>query len=228
MKSPVVGRETTVSGQTLTPDQIGIGMRISIHPHSDDYARIILDAIDETKKQLSLDDPASGLEISTGEVSTFVGVQSGDAAQQLAEYAATLIASASSASGRQHLTSHLLFSRGCPGEASCELIPGEIPAEKTVELAKTGIEAAAAWSLYPLADDGSPHMDPIMKAIEEAKAAGITVTSEHYATILRGDLADVLVTIVDAWAKVGQEVPHVVSHVSISLDSPSAQQGDAV
>src|SRR5699024_2842289 len=89
------------------------------------------------------------------------------------------------------------------------LIPGEIPAEKPVELDKTGIEAAAAWSLYPLADDGSPHMGPIYAAIDEAKASGITVTSEHYATILRGDLADVLTVIVNAWAKVGEEVPHV-------------------
>jgi len=213
-----------VSGQTLSPDQIGIGMRISVHPHTDQFASIILDALDETNKQLELEN----LEISTGEVSTYVGVKSGDAAQQLAEYATTLIASASRASERQHLTSHLLFSRGCPGEASCELIPGEIPAEKPVELDKTGIEAAAAWSLYPLADDGSPHMGPIYAAIDEAKASGITVTSEHYATILRGDLADVLAVIVNAWAKVGEEVPHVVSHVSVSLDSPTAQNtGDA-
>ena len=199
-------------------------MRISVHPHSDDFANIILNALEETNNQLNLD----GLEIATGEVSTYVGVQSGDAAQQLAQYATTLIAAASRASGRKHLTSHLLFSRGCPGEASCELIPGEIPAEKPVELEETGIEAAAAWSLYPLADDGSPHMDPIYAAIEEAKASGITVTSEHYATILRGDLAAVLTTIVDAWATVGEEVPHVVSHVSVSLDSPTAQTtGDA-
>lgn len=194
-------------------------MRISVHPHSDDFANIILNALEETNNQLNLD----GLEIATGEVSTYVGVQSGDAAQQLAQYATTLIAAASRASERKHLTSHLLFSRGCPGEASCELIPGEISAEQPVELDKTGIEAVAAWSLYPLADDGSPHMGPIYAAIDEAKASGITVTSEHYATILRGDLADVLRVIVNAWAKVGEEVPHVVSHVSVSLDSPTSQ-----
>lgn len=199
-------------------------MRISVHPHTNDFANIILNALEETNRQLELD----SLEISTGEVSTYVGVKSGDAAQQLADYATTLIASASRASERQHLTSHLLFSRGCPGEASCELVPGDVPAEKSVELAKTGIEAAAAWSLYPLADDGSPHMDPIYAAIDEAKASGITVTSEHYATILRGDLADVLRVIVNAWATVGEEVPHVVSHVSVSLDSPSQKKtGDA-
>lgn len=213
-----------MSGQTLSPEQIGIGMRISVHPHSNDFARIILDALEVTNNRMDLD----GLEISTGEVATYVGVKSGAAAQQLAEYATTLIASASWASSRQHLTSHLLFSRGCPGEATCELVPGEIPGEQTVKLEKTGHEAAAAWSLYPLADDGSAHMAPIYAAIDQAKASGVTVTSEHYATILRGDLADVLTVVVNAWAKVGEEVPHVVSHVSVSLDSPTPQRdGDA-
>ena len=209
-----------MSGQTLSPEQIGIGMRISVHPHSDDYERIIGDALETTKHQVNLD----GLEISTGEVSTYVGVKTGAAAQRLADYATTLIASASRASNRQHLTSHLLFSRGCPGEATCQLIPGELPSEQRVAVEKTGLEAAAAWSLYPLADDGSPHMAPIYAAIDQAQAAGVTVTSEHYATILRGDLADVLTVVVNAWAKVGEEVPHVVSHVSVSLDSPSTQR----
>ncbi|NLZ99226.1 MAG: hypothetical protein GX920_10535, partial [Micrococcus sp.] len=74
-----------MSGQTLSPAQIGIGMRISVHPHTDQFANIILNALDETNKQLNLDH----LEISTGEVSTYVGVKAGDAAQQLAEYATT-------------------------------------------------------------------------------------------------------------------------------------------
>src|SRR5699024_9930753 len=160
-------RETTVSGLTLSPEQIGIGMRIGIHPHSDDYERIILEALETTSDQLDL----TGLEITTGEVSTYVGGKTGAAAQQLADYATTLIASASRASTRQHVTSHLFVRRGCPGEATCELLPGEIPVEQTVALEKTGLEAAAAWSLYPLADDGSAHMDPIYAAIGQAKAA---------------------------------------------------------
>lgn len=211
-----------MSGQTLTPEQIGIGMRISIHPHTDDFVDIILNALAETKNV------SQNLQVETGEVSTYVGVNSADgsaedqgAGQQLADYATTLIGTASRASGRAHLTSHLLFSRGCPGEATCELVPGEIPAEPDVQLAKTGIPAAAAWSIYPLADDGQPHMEPIMAAIDAARASGVDVISEHYATVLRGDLADVLTVVVNASTNVGEQVPHVVSHVSISLDSPS-------
>src|SRR5699024_9770243 len=79
-----------MSGQTLSPKQIGIGMRISVHPHSNDFERIILDALKETHRILQLDEPDTGIEIATGEVSTYVGVKSGDAAPQLAAYAATL------------------------------------------------------------------------------------------------------------------------------------------
>jgi uncharacterized protein YqgV (UPF0045/DUF77 family) len=199
-------------------------MRISVHPHADDFERIILDAIKYTHDVLKIDEPDSGLEVSTGEVSTYVGVNSGEAAQQLAAYASTLIRAASEESNHQHLTSHILLSRGCPGEATCELVPGEIPAEKPVSLAKSELEVAAAWSLYPLADGTVPHMTPIYAAIDQAKASGVQVTSEHFATILRGDLADVLTAIIDAWGQIGQEVPHVVSHVSISANSPTAQR----
>jgi len=47
-------------------------------------------------------------------------------------------------SERSYLTSHILLSRGCPGGAACELIPGEMPAEKRVTLAEAGIPAAAS------------------------------------------------------------------------------------
>lgn len=223
----MVGKVPTVTGQTLTPEQIGIGMRISIHPHTDAFVDAILAALDETTTTARERGILENLVIETGEVSTYVGVRSGAAAQQLAEYATTLIAAASRASGRAHLTSHLLLSRGCPGEAACELVPGEVPAEQPVTLESTGLPAVAAWSLYPLADDGVPHMGPIMEEIARARSTGVDVVSEHYATVLRGDLAEVLTLVVNAWGRVGEQVPHVVSHVSISLDSPSSGAADS-
>ena len=198
-------------------------MRISIHPHADDFERIILNAIKQTHDTLAPHGMTDGLAIETGKVSTYVGVKTGDAAQKLAAYAATLIHSASIVSRRQHLTSHILLSRGCPSGAACELVPGELPAEKRVHLAEAGIPAVASWSLYPLTDGNVPHMDPIMEAIQEVKDSGLDVTEDHFATTVRGDLSCVLTVLFNAWAKVGEHVPHVVSHVSLSLDSPSAQ-----
>lgn len=226
MSGPTLSPQTR--GAELTPEQIGIGMRISIHPHADDFERIILDAIKHTNEVLTPHGLTEGLDIQTGEISTYVGVKTGDAAQKLATYAATLIQSASVASQRRHLTSHILLSRGCPGGATCELIPGQLPTEKRVFLEKSGIPAAASWSLYPLTDGNLPHLEPINQAIQEVKDSGLEVSEEHFATTVRGDLSCVLAVIFNAWAKVGEHVPHVVSHVSLSLDSPSAQRtGDA-
>lgn len=84
-------------------------MRISVHPHADDFERIILNAIKHTHDVFDVDGQDSALEVSTGEVSTYVGVKAGEPAQQLADYAATLISTASRESNRQHLTSHILF-----------------------------------------------------------------------------------------------------------------------
>jgi len=41
--------------------------------------------------------------------------------------------------------------------------------------------------------------------------------------MLRGDVADVVATAVDAWTSVGEVVPHVVTHLTIAVGSPSAQ-----
>jgi hypothetical protein len=38
-------------------------------------------------------------------------------------------------------------------------------------------------------------------------------------------VADVLATATDAWAQVGSDVPHVVSHLTISVGSPSVGAG---
>lgn len=212
-----------MSGHNLSPEHIGIGMRISIQPHAEDYERIIVGALEETKNVLAAHNAAPGLEISTGAVSTYVGVKTGDAAQQLAAYAATLIYTAAIESNGMRLTSQILLSRGNPTVTTGTLVPGEIPADKPVFLERSGLVVTASWSLYPMADDGKvPHIEFIMAALQEAKDAGLTVTDDHYVAEVRGDLSSVLTVLVDAWNNLGQHVPHVVSHMSLSVDAPNA------
>ena len=45
------------------------------------------------------------------------------------------------------------------------------------------------------------------------------------ATKLTGDVADVLATVADAWTGVGADVPHVVTHLTLSVGSPSTRAG---
>ena len=203
-----------------TPEQLGVGMRLSVHPHCDDFADVILGALADVIGAGLSDD----LVVETDEVSTYVGARTERAEEQLAAFASALIAAAFRRCDGGHVVAHILLSRGCPGEVSCNLEVTGLPTTAPVALAPTGIRAAAQWSLYPLLDGGSgqgDHMDHIEAAIAAAHARGAAAGVNHYATKLTGDLSEVLATIVDAWAKVGAVVPHVVTHLTVSVGSSS-------
>ncbi|WP_420112038.1 YkoF family thiamine/hydroxymethylpyrimidine-binding protein [Pseudactinotalea sp.] len=194
---------------------LGVGARITLSVMSDDYVRVITDALTAVD--------SSDLEVDTDKVSTFVR----GSEERIATYVRDLITAAARAG--HHLVATLMFSRGCPGEV-CGVMPSLRPA--TPDLAPTDLHVQAQWSLYPLLDpvDGadSPiadHLAPVWAAIERSRERGTFVRGEHFATTLAGDLADVLTTVVDTWLAVGEAVPHVVTHVTISANSPATSAG---
>ncbi|NLF05153.1 MAG: hypothetical protein GX593_09180, partial [Actinomycetales bacterium] len=137
---------------------------------------------------------------------------------------AGVIAAASARSDGGHVVAHVLLSRGCPGERTCDLSVTSLPTAQPFHVESTGVTAVAQWSLYPLLDgasDGGDHMAHIEDAIATARRRGTAGDAAHYATPLTGDVAEVLATAVDAWALVGARVPHVVSHLTVSVGSPS-------
>lgn len=216
---------TDIAHHEYTPlasaTEIGIGMRVSIHPHTNDFVAVILGALEDVA--------AAGLtrdvEVTTDEVSTYIGPRGEHPEQQLADYLSTLLAAAHRRSGGGHVVAHVLLSRGCPGEATCDLTERRLPSARAVSIAATGIAAAAQWSLYPLLDGGGEpqkHLPIIEAEIARAQARGLASHPAHYATMLRGDVADVVATGVDTWARVGSHVPHVVTHLTISTGSPTA------
>lgn len=209
---------TTTASRRATPEQLGIGMRLSVHPHCDDFVEVILGALEDARVSGSAD----GLETVTDEVSTCVAA-SGDAPEQrLVRYAAEVLAAAHRRSGGGHVVAHVLLSRGCPGEATCDLTVRDLPVAAPVDLPATGVAAAAQWSLYPLLDGGDgDHMGHIQAAIDASRRRGVASATAHYATMLRGDLSEVLATAADAWAAVGRDVPHVVTHLTVSVGSPT-------
>lgn len=199
----------------MTPQQYGVGARFTLSVYDSDYVAIILGA-------LAAADP-SGLTLETNDISTFVA----GAEQRVVAYVLDVVAGA--ARSGAHLSASILLSRGCPGELQCALPPGTAAlAADPVSLEATGVRARAHWSLYPLLDaaaspDSAPadHMAPIYAAIERAKAEGVYSGSDHYATRLDGDLAAVLQTAANAWIGVGRRVQHVVTHLTVSVNSPS-------
>lgn len=209
-----------------TASQLGVGMRLSLHPHCDDFAAVILNTLDSVS-HAGLNE---GLVVETDDVSTYFGADGAHAEQRLAALASSLISEASRESGQAHIVAHILLSRGCPGEVTCDLTTSRLAQPAPVELERTGIWAAAHWSLYPLSDSAAAdgredgYMAHIEQAISAAVNRGVAVRGHHYATKLTGDLADVVTTVMDAWARVGSVVSHVVSHATVAVHSPSHTQ----
>lgn len=187
-----------------------MGARFSIHPMADDFVDLILGALESVEP--------GGLTVETDTVSTYLAGPEDDLVRYIVE------ATAAVARSGVHTVAQVLLSRGCPGEMTCELSEGElpVPAELTPPLA-TGLRAEADWSLYPLSDggEGIDHMAEIEKAITDARRRGVEVDPRHYATRLRGDLAEVVSAACQAWMAAGASVPHVTTHLTLSLNSPT-------
>ncbi|WP_136519535.1 YkoF family thiamine/hydroxymethylpyrimidine-binding protein [Cellulomonas telluris] len=185
---------------------LGVGARVSVHPHRDDFAPVLLAALDALDR--------TGVDVVTDDVSTLVRGPEPDVLRAVVALVAAV------ARGGGHVVAHVHLSRGCPGEVACDL--GDDVALAPVDLplpAPVGLPASAHWALYPLGVHG--HLDAVLAAVEEA-GTRVRVTPEHYVTRLDGDLADVLGAVALAWARTGEHVRHVVTHVTVSVGSPSA------
>ncbi len=214
--------ERTTGRPAAAPAELGIGMRFSLHPHCDDFVSVILGALEDAWTAAS----TTGLVVESDEVSTYVGVTTAPAEEQLMRYLAEVVTSASRRSNDGHVVAQVLLSRGCPGEVSCDPAVTGLRRVEPVQVPATGLACMAQWSLYPLLDDGSEagdHMTHIDAAIDSARRRGVASAPAHYVTKLSGDVADVLAAVADAWTEVGATVAHVVSHLTLSVGSPSAR-----
>jgi energy-coupling factor transport system substrate-specific component len=198
-------------------EALGVGLRFSLHPMTDRFVDVILGALDD------VDD--TGLTVTVTDVSTHVAGAEAD----LARYVRDATLAALERLGDGHLAVNLLLSRGCPGAVRCDPSGLEtLPAVAPVDLAPAGVRATAHWALYPLgevtgADDAAGHMAAIERGIAATERDGTFVRVERFVTRLEGDLSAVLGSVVDAWAAAGTVVPHVTSHVFLSIGSPSDQ-----
>jgi uncharacterized protein YqgV (UPF0045/DUF77 family) len=188
---------------------LGVGARVSLFAMTDGFVEVILGALQAVD--------AGPLEVTTDDVSTLVmGPE-----DEVLRYLRDLIAAADAVQPGAHLGVQVLLSRGCPGAVAEPLEPGaRLPRVERIELIPTGLRAAAHWALYPLGVAG--HMPAIEGVIADAQASGLAVELERFVTRLDGDVAEILSTVAAAWTTVGSEVPHVTTHVTFSINSPSA------
>jgi energy-coupling factor transport system substrate-specific component len=184
------------------------GARISLYPMTDRYVPIILDAV------RGLD--ATGLEVETDDVSTFIG---GDRDRVFAQLERIFAAAARTG---EHVVMTVLLSHGCPGETYCETT-GEVrtPAPAAASARTSGVAVSAQWSLYPLGSEG--YMDVIYREIDRTKNAGVFAKGAHFVSALHGDLADVLGAIRTSFDAACADTAHVVAHATISANSPTGR-----
>ena len=203
----------------LTPQEFGVGVRLTLAVMSDDYAHVILNALRSAD--------SADLKMETGDVSTYIS----GAETDILVYLNDVIASVGRTGA--HVSAVVHFSRGCPGEVGCEVPKASLAGTAHIpELAPTGVEAVAEWALYPLADTGTAHSSPdhmrdIYAAIDYAKSTGVKVHTEHFVTRLQGDLAQVLQTIAAGWILAGRTVQHVSTHATLSINSPAHSNSPA-
>jgi energy-coupling factor transport system substrate-specific component len=191
-------------------EALGVGLRFSLHPMTDGFVDVILGALDDVD--------TTGVTVTTTDVSTHVAGAEAD----LARYLRDAIAAAVDRLGDGHLAVNVLLSRGCPGAVRCDLDELDtLPTVAPVTLEPVGTRAAAHWALYPLGGEG--HMEAIERGIGATEGDGTFVRVERFVTRLEGDLAAVLGSVFDAWAAAGAVVPHVTSHLFVSIGSPSDQ-----
>ena len=183
------------------------GARFSLYPLTDRSVPVILGAIEGLA--------ASGLEVETDDVSTCLV---GDRDEV---FGALLESFGKAARTGEHVVMTVLLSHGCPGEERCAVpFHGPLPPKPAgVRAARTGVEVACQWSLYPLGDPD--YMDRIDDAIAQGKSDGVHATGRHFVSHLRGDLADVLRSVRTSFDETCARVGHVTAHLTIAANSPT-------
>src|SRR5690625_44824 len=234
----------------ITPQQYGVGARFTLSVYDSDYVRIIMDALsaaNPTDLEIDTGDISTFISGPEQRIMEYLRDVILAAAQTGAHISASILLSRGcpgelqcelplgvSALGanpvlldqterraRAHWSLYPLLDaiKDCATPAEPKRHGGDAVLE-TGDSVLEGDDAASqdrSGSAGVLGD----HMAPIYAVIEEAKEAGIYSGSDHFATRLDGDLADVLETVANAWISVGANVQHVVTHATISMNSPT-------
>lgn len=198
------------------------GAQISLYPMTDDFVRIILEAIG------ALEPYRPNFRIETDDISTLIV---GPPDQLFPAMRDLFVAAAGQG---VHCVLAATVSRGCPGEPDdpiCTPVAGsnhDAPLGERIAAAiahvaaapRTGQVVAAQFSLYPLGS--GHHMDEIYGCIEFLKQSGVFDRSKNFCTKLRGDAGPVFATLSEAFLRFGAPQGHVALDLKVSANSPTA------
>lgn len=201
-----------------------IGAQVSLYPMVSDFVRVILSGLK------ALDPYRDRLRIETDDISTLmVG-----APEPLFDAVRDFFARA--AQDPAHVTMHVTFSRGCPGEPDdpscrCDVLataqdtPLATRQKQALEAVRgapdLGVEIEVQFSLYVMGQDR--HMDEIYGCIDFLKSSGTFLKSKNFCTRLHGDAGAVFETVRQAFLRFGPAEGHVTIDLTASANSPSAR-----
>jgi hypothetical protein len=198
-----------------------IGAQVSLYPMTSNFAGVILSSL------RGLDPYRGRLRIETDDISTLmVG-----GPEPLFDAVRDLFARA--ARDPAHVTMHVTFSRGCPGEPDdptcrCDTLTraqglslaerqaGALEAVRTAPV--LGVDIDVQFSLYVLGQDR--HMDEIYGCIDFLKNSGTFLRSKNFCTRLRGDAGAVFEALRQAFLRFGPAEGHVTIDMTASANSP--------
>lgn len=184
------------------------GCSFSLYPMSDQYADLILSAIETVN--------SSKVWMKTDRVSTIVRGRIPHI------FDVTQAAFLEIAKTGVHVVFSATFSVGCPGdtEGHAYMEVEENPMNREL-IGSIQQDLSAKFALYPMG--GGNYMDPIYEQIEAMKTHGVEVNLTHYETMLDGHAQNIfsgLQSVLQAMEDAGS--PHTVMTVTLSANSPSA------
>lgn len=184
------------------------GCSFSLYPMSDQYADLILSAIETVN--------SSKVWMKTDRVSTIVRGRIPHI------FDVTQAAFLEIAKTGVHVVFSATFSVGCPGdtEGHAYMDVEENPVNREL-IDSIQQDLSAKFALYPMG--GGNYMDPIYEQIEAMKTHGVEVKLTHYETMLDGPAQNIfngLQSVLEAMEDAGS--PHTVMTATLSANSPSA------
>lgn len=199
-----------------------IGAQVSLYPMTSNFVDVIMTGLD------ALSPYKNELRIETDDMSTLmVG-----APKPLFDAIRDLFAAP--AKRPEHVTMHVTFSRGCPGEPDdpscrCETLEKAqdqslkdrqaLAAEAVAQAPDLGVALDVQFSLYVMGS--GDHMDEIYGCIDFLKTSGTFHQSKNFCTRLRGDAGAVFETLRQAFLRFGPAEGHVTIDMTASANSPS-------
>ncbi len=181
------------------------GARFNLSPMSDQFETIILDAIHKVD--------LSKVWAETDHIST---VYRG---REEAVFDTLKAAFVFAYKKGVHMTLEATVSKGCPGDSDSDYtLEMNEPRANKEESSTIDFPVIGKFALYPMGSDN--YMGTIAEVVNEGIDRGVVTGSGHYGTNLGGNVQDVFDYLEYVSNKVGSEVSHYVSQITLHCNVP--------